>query len=142
MLSLCLGWGLLVGTTPGAVGSCGGDDLNRVANFDSYCRQREELVCTRRYLRKEITAETRDICRWDAIDACQRRVFPPDCKPSERETQACLRALASFDTLDTPEAEIDECRQKALCQATPSEQAGAAGSGDAGAQDAQATGEP
>jgi hypothetical protein len=72
-------------------------------------------------LRKEITAEARDLCRWDAIDACDRRAFPSDCQPSRRETEACLRALSSLDTLDTQETEISECSRSALCKATPSE---------------------
>jgi hypothetical protein len=33
-----------------------------------------------------------------------------------------LNALSSFDTLKTKEDDIPECNQKALCQATPSEQ--------------------
>jgi hypothetical protein len=116
--------------TPGAVGSCGRDDLAELADFSSYCQQREQLICTRKYLRKEITAESRDICRWDAIDACDRRAFPGDCRPTRRETEACLRALSSFDTLETKEANLAECSRSVLCKATPSEQAAASGASD------------
>ncbi|MET0390290.1 MAG: hypothetical protein ABW321_30240 [Polyangiales bacterium] len=131
LLMLGVGWCLLSATTPGAVGSCGGgDDLSKPADFEQYCVTREELICTRRYLREEITGEARDICRWDAVDACDRRAFPSDCRPSRRETEACLRALSSFDTLETPESSIDECRTDALCTATPSEQAPDANGGD------------
>jgi hypothetical protein len=130
-----LGYLAIAAPTPGAVGSCGGDDLAEPADFSSYCEQREQLICTRRFLRKEITAEARDICRWDAIDACERRAFPGDCRPSRRETEACLRALSSFDTLDTKESELAECSRSALCKATPSEEAeGAGSSADGGAE--------
>jgi hypothetical protein len=122
-LLLGFGWCLIVAPTPGSVGSCGTDVLDEPTDFMSYCQKREELICTRRYLRKEITAETRDACRWDGVDACARRAFPPDCKPTRRQSEACLNALASFDTLNTPEADLPECKQKALCTATPSEQA-------------------
>jgi hypothetical protein len=128
---LLVGYCLLTATTPGAIGSCGADDLAKSADFAPYCQEREELVCTRRFLRKEITAETRDSCRWDAVDACERRAFPPDCRPTRRETEACLRALSSFDTLDTPDDQLKECAQKELCTATPSETADAAASGGA-----------
>lgn len=120
---LVLGWFFLCAPTPGAVGSCGKDELAGPADFMSYCQQREELICTRRFLRKEITAQTRDACRWDGVDACARRSFPSDCRPTKRETQACLTALASLDDLNTPDDQIPECNEKALCTATPSEQA-------------------
>jgi hypothetical protein len=116
-----LGYLAIAAPTPGAVGSCGRDDLAEPAEFSSYCQEREQLICTRKYLRKEITAEARDICRWDAIDACERRAFPRDCRPTRRETEACLRALSSFDTLETKESELSECSRSALCKATPSE---------------------
>jgi hypothetical protein len=127
LLLIGLGWMAIAAPTPGAVGSCGSDDLAEAANFSSYCQQREQLICTRRYLRKEITAETRDSCRWDAIDACDRRAFPSDCAPTKRETEGCLRALSSLDTLDTKEDKISECSQSALCKATPSEEEASGG---------------
>jgi hypothetical protein len=120
---------MIAAPTPGAVGSCGRDELSEPADLMSYCQRREELICTRKFLRQEITAEARDICRWDAADACERRVFPSDCMPTRRETDACLRALASFDTLESPESELKECQREALCKANPSEQP-AADSGD------------
>jgi hypothetical protein len=113
---------LIAAPTPGSVGSCGADKLDDSADFSSYCQQREQLGCVRRFLRNEITAATRDQCRWDAIDACARSAFPSDCRPTRRETDACLNALSSFDTLKTQEDAIPECDQKALCHATPSEQ--------------------
>ena len=105
--------------TPGSVGSCGSDHLDESADFDSYCRQRAELECTRRFLRKEITATTRDDCRWKGIDVCSVSSFPSDCRPTRRVTEACLNALASFDTLKTKEQDIAECSQKLLCTASP-----------------------
>lgn len=132
LMLIVLGWIAIAAPTPGAVGSCGRDEMSEPANFMDYCERREELICTRRFLRKEITAEARDVCRWDAKDACERRSFPGDCRPTRRETDACLRALASFDTLDTPEADIEECQRDVLCRATPSDEA-AANSGDGGA---------
>lgn len=130
----CCAWIVLSGTTPGSVGSCGGDELAEPTPFREYCQRREELTCVRRFLRMEITEETRDSCRWDAVDACARRSFTDSCRPTRRETDACLRALASFDTLDTQETELSECTTATLCKATPSEQppsdfnGGAAGS--------------
>jgi len=115
--------GLLVSAaTPGSVGSCGADSLDVPAEFLDYCQQREQLECTRRFLRKEITASSRDECRWAAIDACNASAFPSDCRPTRRETQACINALSSFDTLNTKEQDIGECKQDALCHATPGEQ--------------------
>jgi len=109
-----LGVLLLSGTTPGAVGSCNGDDeLSRPAEFRSYCEQREQLVCIRRFLREEITAEARDICLWDALAACALRAFPAGCEPTLRETDACVRALSALDTVDTPDDQIGECQ---LCE--------------------------
>ena len=122
ILLIGLGWMAVAAPTPGAVGSCGRDDLGEAADFSDYCEQREQLICTRKFLRKEITAEARDLCRWDAIAACERRSFPGDCRPSLRETEACLRALSSLDTLETPESELAECSRSALCKATPSEE--------------------
>jgi hypothetical protein len=122
LLFIPLAWLLVSAPTPGSVGSCGADQLNDPADFSSYCQQREQLGCVRRFLRKEITAATRDQCRWDAIDACSRSAFPSDCRPTRREADACLNALSSFDTLSTQEQNIPECKQKALCMATPSEQ--------------------
>ena len=123
LLIIVCGFFALAAPTPGAVGSCGSDELDRPADFMSYCQKREELSCTRRFLRQEITAEARDICRWDAVDACGLRSFPSDCRPTRRETEACLRALASFDTLDVAEADLKECKTDALCKATPSDEA-------------------
>jgi len=122
ILLIGLGYMAIAAPTPGAVGSCGRDELGQAADFSDYCEQREQLICSRSFLRKEITAEARDICRWDAIDACERRAFPADCRPTRRETEACLRALASLVTLQTPESEISECSRSALCKATPSEE--------------------
>lgn len=132
---LGMAWMVLCGTTPGSVGSCGSDELGATATFRDYCQKREELTCVRRFLRKEITVETRDACRWDAVDACARRNFTGNCRPTLRITEACLTALASFDTLSTPESDIPECQTKALCSVLPSDEADAAvgGSGFAGA---------
>lgn len=124
---LVVGWCLIVAPTPGSVGSCGKDDLDDPADFRSYCEQREELACTRQYLRKEITAEKRDECRWDGIDACSRSAFPSDCRPTRRATRACLNALSDLDHVKTKEQDIPECKKSALCTATPSEQRDAGG---------------
>ena len=135
ILLIGLGWMAIAAPTPGAVGSCGHDDLSEAANFSDYCDRREQLICTRRFLRKEITAEARDLCRWDAIAACDRRSFPGDCRPSRRETDACLRALSSLDTLETQESEIAECSRSALCKATPSEEEALPGNSAQGEED-------
>lgn len=116
---LLVGCAVLMAPTPGSVGACGGDDLSGAADFQSYCEQRGQLTCVRRYLRRELTERERDTCRWDAVDACARRSFPSDCHPTERQAQACLNALASFDTLQEKESDIAECRASALCEAPP-----------------------
>ena len=41
---LLLGFFALAAPTPGAVGSCGTDDLDQAADFMSYCQKREELI--------------------------------------------------------------------------------------------------
>ena len=115
-------WCLLVAPTPGAVGSCGEGELNEPAEFSYYCRNREELACVRKYLRKEISERQRDTCRWDAVDACKRREFPSTCRPTKRAAEACLNALRSFDTLETEEQDLPECNTDTLCRATPGEE--------------------
>ncbi len=114
-------WCFIVAPTPGAVGSCGESDLSGPIEFNYYCRNREELACVRRYLRKELTERERDMCRWDAYDACKRRDFPSTCHPTKRAAEACLNALRSFDTLETKEEDLEECDTDALCRVTPSE---------------------
>lgn len=132
-----LGWMLLAvllaGPTPGAVGSCGGDDLGKTADIQSYCVAREDLVCARRRARDELTKQGETDCRYAARDVCARRWWSPECRPTEREARACLNALRSRDTLSTPDDEIDECQISVLCHArgtTPVENgAGNAGTG-------------
>jgi len=115
-------WCLLVAPTPGAVGSCGDGELNEPVEFLYYCRNREELACVRKFLRKEISERERDECRWEAVDACERREFPSSCHPTKRAAEACLNALRSFDTLETEEQDLGECNTDALCRATPGEE--------------------
>jgi hypothetical protein len=119
--------------TPGAVGSCGGDDLSETADLQSYCIAREDLVCVRRGERGELSAVGVDKCRRDALEVCPRRWWSPECRPTEREARACLNALRSLDTLSTPEGEIEECQVSALCRAREStpiaNDPGAAGTG-------------
>jgi len=114
---------VLAGPTPGAVGSCGGDELDRDADLDSYCAEREQLVCVRQALRREITSGQRDDCRREAIADCRNRSWAPRCQPTERQTQACLNALRSLDTLNTPDDELEECQTDALCTAERSDDA-------------------
>lgn len=106
---------LLMGPTPGAVGSCGEDHLGEPAELEGYCSQRDQLVCVRRSLRRELTNQETDECRRAAIDRCQTRSWAPECQPTQRQARACLNALQSFDTLATQESELDECSFSALC---------------------------
>jgi hypothetical protein len=120
MLRLLLAAALLVlcmAPTPGAVGGCGGDELDEPADVREYCAEREQLVCVRRYLRNEFSARDRDTCRYDAIERCMSRAFPDDCRPTQRVANACLNALASFDTIEIEEGSIEECSARALCSA-------------------------
>lgn len=119
---------LLAGPTPGAVGSCGDDELSRPAEFQSYCLEREQLICVRRGMRREISTAAEHECRWDAIAFCDAvDDWNPRCRPTERVTRACLNALRSLDTLDTPEDELEECGSQALCTVSQRD-AGGAGS--------------
>ncbi|MGD8859655.1 MAG: hypothetical protein PVI30_06575 [Myxococcales bacterium] len=104
----------LGGPTPGAVGSCDADP-DGFADLQAYCQQREELVCVRRSLRKEITIGEREECRRRAIALCAQRTWAPDCRPTERQARACINALFARDTLYTPEDELEECNTEALC---------------------------
>jgi hypothetical protein len=123
--ALCaLLFALLTGPTSGATGSCGGDELDREADLEEYCQQREQYVCVRQQLRREITVGERDDCRRQGIADCRNRSWAPRCRPTERQTRACLNALASLDTLDTPEDELEECQTEALCADQPTRDAG------------------
>lgn len=106
---------LLAGPTPGAVGSCSGDDdaLQEPVDFERYCSEREQLVCVRRYERGEVSLEARDNCRRRVIELCAQRSFAPGCRPTRREANACLNALHSRSTLDREINELEECRS--LC---------------------------
>lgn len=135
-----LGWTLLAavlgGPTPGAVGSCGGDDLADTADLASYCVDREDLVCVRRGARGELSIQGIDECRHTAREVCARRWWSPECRPSEREARACLNALRSSDTLATPEDQIDECQVSTLCharEAAPIDKGGGDGNAGTGA---------
>jgi hypothetical protein len=127
LLGLFVLWLAISAPTPGSVGSCSGDRLDRPADLSQYCQQREQLICVRRFLRKEITAAARDACRWSGIDLCAQRSFAKDCQPTQRQADACLNALASFDTLHTPDDQVADCNTKALCNVpkAPNSDAGA-----------------
>ena len=105
----------LSGPSPGAVGSCGGDELDTPADLQDDCRERDQLICVRRALRREISDAERDDCRREALVDCDHRSFAPGCEPTERQARACLNALRSLDTVDTPEEQLDECDRDALC---------------------------
>ncbi|HEX2676021.1 MAG TPA: hypothetical protein VHM19_05260 [Polyangiales bacterium] len=109
-------WLTLMAPTPGSIGSCGGSDHGGdPADFKPYCEQRGQLICVRRYLRKELTKAERDACRWQAIDTCKLSGFPSDCHPTQRKADTCLNALESLDTLQTKEAKLSECTTQTLC---------------------------
>jgi hypothetical protein len=119
-----LGWALLAllisAPTPGAVGSCGSDELSGQADLVAYCTEREELICVRRYERGDlVSVGDRDDCRREEIARCERRFWAPGCAPTKREANACLNALRSRDTLSTKEDELEECQREALCTARP-----------------------
>ena len=106
---------LLVGPTPGATGSCGGDPLDGPADVIRYCMEKEELGCQRQRLRGEIEQEEANDCRRAVRLLCARRFWPADCRPSQRIAQACLNALHAVETLQTPEDEIEECQAVKFC---------------------------
>jgi hypothetical protein len=120
----------LAAPTPGAVGSCGGEQgLDDFANLDSYCKQRDQLVCVRRQLRKELSLKETNDCRLSAIERCQLRSWSPGCHPTNRQTRACLNALRSIDTLQTKEDQLEECNTNALCTAPIVRDAGSSDAG-------------
>jgi hypothetical protein len=106
---------MLGAPTPGAVGSCGAEDGE--ADLFSFCREREELTCWRRGLRRELTEKAVTECRENAIEQCKQRVWAPECRPTERQAEACINALRSLDTVQTVESRIAECKEKRLCTA-------------------------
>lgn len=116
-----VGWSfialLISAPTPGAVGSCGSDELSGQADLVAYCTEREELICVRRHERREISLIEQDKCRREQIARCSHRYWAPGCAPTKREANACLNALRSLDTLSTPESELEECQSEALCTA-------------------------
>jgi hypothetical protein len=121
---------LLGGPAPGADGACsGGPNLDRAADLETYCKQRDQLVCVRRGLRKELTLGQTNDCRRTAIQQCELRSWSPGCMPTERQTRACLNALRSLDTLQTHEDQIAECNRKVLCTAPIVRDAGSADGG-------------
>jgi len=123
-----VGWSfialLISAPTPGAVGSCGSDELAGPADLVAYCTEREELICVRRHERREISVIERDRCRREEIARCSRRYWAPGCAPTKREANACLNALRSLDTLSTLESDLEECQREALCTARPPADAG------------------
>ena len=88
---------LLGGPTPGAVGSCGGDDLAGFADIQSYCSEREQLICVRRELRKEIDARRARRCRREAIKAVRGAFVGAvsASRPSARRARASTRCARS-----------------------------------------------
>jgi hypothetical protein len=129
----CLALALLLGgPTPGAVGSCGEED--EFVELIPYCEEREQLICYRQYLRGELGSGDRGVekCRRDAVEACRNRRWAPGCRPTERQARACINALEAVDTLDTPESEIDECSDQALCRVREEAPAGAGEGGGEG----------
>ena len=106
----------LSGPSPGAVGSCGGDELDEPADSRRYCRERDQLICVRRALRKEISDAERDECRRDALDRLRpsRVRARLRSRPNARRAHAS-GALRSLDTLSTPEDQLEECDPEALC---------------------------
>ncbi len=113
----------LAGPTPGAVGSCGAEE--GFADLLSYCREKEELICWRRELRGEFGGDPQGVvdCRRQARRECEERFWPPDCRPTERQANACINALSSADTVETAESEIAECEREALCTVDPEDTA-------------------
>jgi hypothetical protein len=107
---------LLGGPTPGAVGECKGDDGEELADLETYCVEREDLMCVRQAERGDLSEVATIECRQEGRAACDQRTWSPDCWPTKRQAEACLRALRSRDTLDTPDDEIEECSVDVLCR--------------------------
>ena len=127
---MLLGVSLLIAApTPGAVGSCGGDELSGEADVIPYCQEREQLICERRRRRGTLDDDGAQLCRHEVIELCAKRFWPNDCRPTQRVARACLNALRSLDTLDMKESDIEECKAKSLCSIQAS---GPASIGDAG----------
>lgn len=132
---------LIAAPTPGAVGSCGGDELTGEADVVAYCQEREQLMCERRRRRGELTDDGAQVCRREVIDLCAHRFWPSECRPTERVARACLNALKALDTLHTKESEIVECKASSLCAARSEPRSLGAGEGGSGAGGAGSGGE-
>jgi hypothetical protein len=104
---------MLAAPSPGAVGSC--DKKDSPADLFAFCNAREELTCWRRGMRRELTEKAVNQCRIDASASCGKRVWAPECKPTQRVADACINALRAVDTVETREDKIPECKEKRLC---------------------------
>jgi len=114
LLALAL---LIAAPTPGAVGSCGGDELTEEAEVTSYCQEREQLICERKRRRGDLDDDGAQLCRHEVIELCAKRFWPNDCRPTKRVARACLNALRSLDTLEIKDEtkNIEECKAESLC---------------------------
>lgn len=133
----CLCLAFITGPTPGAVGSCAASDesLDRPADLEAYCSEREQLVCVREYENGKLSLVRRDDCRRAAIARCERRRFLPGCRPTQRDANACLNALHSRSTLGLGVEEIDECARLCRLQNEDDSPRSIADSQDAGMTD-------
>jgi hypothetical protein len=119
---------MLGAPAPGAVGSCGAEDS--AADLITFCRAREELTCWRRGLRLELSEEAVNQCRVDVIKECRQRVWAPECKPTQRQADACIYALRDVETVQTAENKLAECKTKRLCTAEGETDSGQTDGGD------------
>lgn len=116
---IVLWMGLFAAPTPGAVGSCDQRDSDMdFVDLVPYCREKEQLICWRRGLRDELSESKVVDCRRKAIKDCESRFWSSDCRPTQRQAQACLNALKSTHTVQTEESDIEECSTTALCTVT------------------------
>lgn len=105
---------VLGGPAPGSVGACGED--SELVEPVGYCKRREQIICARQLARGEVDRIGYETCVLEAQAVCERRIFAPECRPTQRQADACLRALRSTETLQTPADQVEECSTEALCR--------------------------
>ena len=131
----------LAGPTPGAIGSCDGEAGDEFADLTEYCLEKEKWICVRQFTRQQAACEDEEnvarcridnnaqmqTCRYDSMDICNARSWASNCRPTVRQADACINALSSTQTLDTPVDEIKECDPKRLCTVLTAPQPGVDG---------------
>jgi hypothetical protein len=58
-----------------------------------HCERMQAWTCARRAARGDISEAEQESCLESIVGICAGAVWPPDCRPTEREGAACIEAL-------------------------------------------------